>query len=193
MHTYISQHIQNSISAKQEILNSKTHTEALIEAANTIITAFEAGNKVLIAGNGGSAADAQHIAAEWVARYKLERKGLPAIALSTDTSALTAIGNDYGFEHLFSRQVNALGQENDVFIGISTSGNSGNVIAAVEEARAKSMHVIAFTGAAGKLPNLADITLSVPSTNTPTIQESHIMYGHLLCGLVEESMFGSLA
>lgn len=190
MRNAISAHIQASIEAKQQIASQAHYTDQLVAAVEMICAAFRAGNKVLIAGNGGSAADAQHIAAEWVARYKLERPGLPAIALTTDTSALTAIGNDYGFDDLFARQINALGQQGDVFIGISTSGNSGNIIRAVAEARQQNLAVIALTGAAGQLPELADITLSVPSTDTPTIQESHIMYGHLLCGLVETALHG---
>lgn len=189
MQAYIKSHIEASISAKQQLLADPAYADNLVAATKLICAAFARGNKVLLAGNGGSAADAQHIAAEWVARYKLERPGLPAIALTTDTSALTAIGNDYGFDDLFRRQLNALGQAGDVFIGISTSGNSKNIIAAVHEAREKDMHVIAFTGAAGDLPKLADITLNAPSTNTPTIQESHILFGHILCGLVEKTLF----
>lgn len=191
MQQYIIEHIQASISAKQTILQETQYQTPLIEATELISNAFQKGHKVLLAGNGGSAADAQHIAAEWVARYQLERPGLPAIALTTDTSALTAIGNDYGFDNLFTRQVNALGQAGDVFIGISTSGNSKNIIQAVHEARNKGLHVIAMTGNAGELPTLADITLSVPSNNTPTIQESHILYGHILCGLVEKQLFAT--
>lgn len=162
----------------------------VVECAETIVNTLRNGGKVLIAGNGGSAADAQHIAGEFVSRFHYDRPGLAAIALTTDTSILTAIGNDYGYERLFSRQVQALGREGDVFIGISTSGNSANVIAAFEEAQKLKLTTIGFTGiTGGKMANMCDITLRMPSTETPKIQEGHIAIGHIICGLVEAAMF----
>ena len=144
------------------------------------------GNKILLMGNGGSAADSQHIAAEIVGRYKRERRGLPAIALTTDTSTLTSIGNDYGFEFIFSRQVEALCNSLDVVIGISTSGNSVNVVRAIETAKQIGATTVALTGGSGgKLAALCDYSLIMPSSDTPRIQEAHIFIGHSLCGLVE--------
>lgn len=158
--------------------------------AGTIVAALNAGNKVLIAGNGGSAADAQHIAGEFVSRFNFDRPGLPAVALTTDTSVLTAIGNDYGYERLFSRQVQALGVEGDVFWGISTSGKSPNVLQAMEEARKKGLYVAGFTGeGGGAMRDLADVCIEVPSRETPKIQEGHILLGHIVCGLVESWIF----
>lgn len=147
---------------------------------------LEHGGKILLMGNGGSAADSQHIAAELVGRYKRERKGLPAIALTTDTSILTSVGNDYGFEHVFARQVEALCNADDVVIGISTSGNSTNVVAGIEAARQAKAYTVALTGAGGgRLGTLCDLTLAIPSNDTPRIQEAHILIGHILCELAE--------
>ena len=144
------------------------------------------GNKILLMGNGGSAADSQHIAAEIVGRYKRERRGLPAIALTTDTSTLTSIGNDYGFEFIFSRQVEALCNPLDVVIGISTSGNSVNVVRGIETAKQIGATTVALTGGSGgKLAALCDYSLTMPSSDTPRIQEAHIFIGHSLCGLME--------
>jgi D-sedoheptulose 7-phosphate isomerase len=163
---------------------------AIETVARLCVDALRAGNKLLIAGNGGSAADAQHLAAEFVSRFYFDRPGLAAIALTTDTSALTAIGNDYGFERLFSRQVEALGRSGDVFIGISTSGNSPNVINALAECRARGVVTIGLTGqAGGKMAALCDHCLRMPSGETPKIQEGHIVVGHIICGLVEREMF----
>ena len=142
---------------------------------------YKNGNKLLIAGNGGSAADAQHIAAEFVSRFFYDRPGLPAIALTTDTSMLTAIGNDYGFENLFSRQVQAQGSNGDIFIGISTSGNSINIIKAVEEAKLSGIFSVVFCGEGGVLSRKADLAIDVPSNSTPHIQECHILIGHIIC------------
>ena len=137
-------------------------------------------------GNGGSAADSQHIAAEIVGRYKRERRGMPAIALTTDTSILTSVGNDYGFNHIFSRQVEALCSEGDTVIGISTSGNSANVVAAIEAAKQTGAFTIGMTGAnGGKLGELCDLTFAAPSTDTPRIQEAHILVGHILCDIID--------
>jgi D-sedoheptulose 7-phosphate isomerase len=146
--------------------------------------------KILLAGNGGSAADAQHVAGEFVSRFAFDRPGLPAIALTTDTSILTAIGNDYGFEELFARQVQTLGVKGDVFIGYSTSGRSPNILKAFQEARAKGIITVGFTGTrGGPLRELCDHLLEVPSKETPKIQEGHAVLGHILCGLVERSVF----
>ena len=145
-----------------------------------------AGHKILLCGNGGSAADAQHIAAELTGRYKIERKGLPAIALTTDTSALTAIGNDYGYEHVFSRQVEALARKGDLLIGISTSGNSRNVIYALQKAKEIGCRTIGFSGkGGGKMNDVCDLNIIIPSDDTARIQEMHIMIGHILCQLID--------
>lgn len=161
-------------------------TNSIEKCGKLIVEAIEQGKKILLCGNGGSAGDAQHIATELVGRYEKERRGLPAIALTVDTSALTAIGNDYGFERIFSRQVEALANEGDVLIGISTSGNSPNVIAAVMKARELGCRTIGLTGAKGKkLASLCDATVLVPSERTSRIQEAHITVGHLWCEMVE--------
>ncbi|MGB5014758.1 MAG: SIS domain-containing protein [Pyrinomonadaceae bacterium] len=163
-----------------------TSTEGIEECANLIIDAVLAGKKVLICGNGGSAADAQHIAAEFVGRYETERRALPAIALTTDTSALTALANDYSFERIFARQVEALAHEGDCLIAISTSGNSPNVIAAVMEARRKGCTVIGMTGAKGKkLASLCDSCILIPSDRTARIQEAHITIAHIWCEMID--------
>jgi len=159
---------------------------AIRNAAELISSTFSSGGKVLICGNGGSAADAQHIAAEFVGRYETERIALPAIALTTDTSALTALANDYDFERIFARQVEALGREGDCLIAISTSGNSPNVLAAVMAARSLGIKIIGFTGAHGKrLAGLSDIAIMVPSERTARIQEGHITAGHIICELID--------
>lgn len=168
-----------------EVINSKINASVL-----KIVSCFKNEGKLLIAGNGGSAADSQHIAGEFVSRFHYDRPGLPAIALTTDTSILTAIGNDYGFEHLFSRQIQALGHQNDVFIAISTSGNSKNIINAIYEAKQKGIFVIGFTGlSGGNMANICDITLNIGNNETPKIQEAHIIIGHIICGLVEKIIF----
>lgn len=160
------------------------------ESALLIVETLQRGGKVLIAGNGGSAADAQHIAGEFVSRFHYDRPGLAAIALTTDTSILTAIGNDYGYERLFSRQVQALGRADDVFIGISTSGNSANILAALATAKELNLKTIGFTGVTGgQMASICDIALRMPSKETPKIQEGHIAIGHIICGLVEAAMF----
>lgn len=150
-------------------------------------TALRNGNKILLCGNGGSAADSQHIAAEFVGRFVKERCGLPSIALTTDTSILTAVGNDYGYDEVFRRQVEALGISGDVIIGISTSGNSTNVVKAFEEAKKQEMYVLAFTGEKeSKMSKIADVTLQVPSPVTARVQECHILAGHLICDYIDE-------
>ena len=162
----------------------------IAETAALLVDRFKAGRKLLIMGNGGSAADAQHFAAEIVGRFKLERAALPAIALSTDTSILTAIGNDYGFEAVFSRQVEALATTGDVVIGISTSGNSPNVLKALELARERGCLTIGLLGRdGGSIKALCDLALVIPSSDTPRIQEGHITIIHIICDLVEKTMF----
>ena len=149
--------------------------------------ALKSGNKVLFCGNGGSAADAQHLAAELIGRFQKERRSLASVALTTDTSILTAVANDYGYDEVFARQVEGLGRSGDVLIGISTSGNSANVVKAALKARDTGMHTIAFTGeGGGKFKDICDITFAVPSKVTARIQEMHIMVGHIICELVEE-------
>ncbi len=189
MKSFISDYLAQSIEVKQALAADDQLLSAIGQAIATIIDAYNNGHKVLVAGNGGSAADAQHLAAEFVSRFYFDRPGLPAIALTTDTSMLTAIGNDYGYENLFSRQVQAQGRAGDVFIGISTSGNSPNVIKAVEEAKSMGITTIALCGSGGKLKTLCDITLAAPSTVTPHIQECHICIAHIICAAVEEQLF----
>ena len=165
---------------------------ALEGAVAACIQCLRHGGKVLLAGNGGSAADAQHIAGEFVSRFAFDRPGLAAIALTTDTSILTAIGNDYGFDKLFSRQVQALGNTGDVFICYSTSGKSANILGALLEARAKGLICVGLTGnRGGPMRELCHHLLEVPSADTPKIQEGHLVLGHILCGLVENAMFKS--
>jgi len=165
---------------------------AVVEAvAAACVASLKAGGKVLLAGNGGSAADAQHVAGEFVSRFAFDRPGLPAIALTTDTSVLTAIGNDYGYERVFERQVQALGVRGDVFFGITTSGRSPNVLRALEQARAKGLVTVGMTGnRGGPIHDLCDHVLAVPSPDTPRIQEGHIVLAHTVCLIVERRMFG---
>lgn len=163
----------------------------IVQAANLLVDSFRSGKKILVMGNGGSAADAQHLAGEIVGRFRLERRGLPAIALSTDSSILTAVGNDYGFEAIFSRQVEALAQEGDVVIGISTSGSSPNVLSALRLAREMGCRTLGLLGKdGGSIRELVDIDLTVPGQDTPRIQEGHITIIHILCELVEQALFG---
>jgi D-sedoheptulose 7-phosphate isomerase len=166
-------------------------TPKMIQVAELLVDAFRNGNKLLVMGNGGSAADAQHLAGEIVGRFRLERPGLPAIALNTDTSILTAVGNDYGYEAIFRRQVEAHGQEGDVVIGISTSGSSPNVLSALRLAREKGCRTVGLLGKdGGSIKGLVDIDLTVPGHDTPRIQEGHITIIHILCELVEQALFG---
>lgn len=187
MHSVINQQVDE---AANLILLLKNKADDVQKIADEITSAFRRGNKVLLCGNGGSAADAQHIAAEMAGKFKLERPPLPAIALTTNTSVLTAIANDFGYAEVFSRQVKAMAVVGDVVIGISTSGNSPNVVLALQEARQKGAMTIAFTGRGGRLKELADFYLVVPTDNTPRVQEVHITAGHIICGLVEEELFG---
>jgi len=164
---------------------------ALEEASKLMVSTLKNGNKILLCGNGGSAADAQHIAAELTGRYKSERRGLPAIALTTDTSALTAISNDYGYAKVFDRQVEALANKGDLLIGISTSGNSANILSALNMAKELGCTTIGFSGRdGGQMNEVCDINLVVPSTDTPRIQEMHILFGHTLCQIVDNAFEG---
>ena len=180
---------KESIRAKEKFF-IKTNVQRLAKCAELVSTAFTSGHKLMIAGNGGSAADAQHVAAEFVNRFMIERPPLPAIALTTDSSILTSVGNDYDFSLSFSKQVAALGKEGDVLLAISTSGGSQNVIKAAEDAKKKGITVIALTGKdGGKLAKKADIVLNVPVESTPRIQETHILVLHILCEQIDHLLF----
>ncbi len=184
-------HIEGSIETKRKLLESGA--DVILEAAGVVAESLRSGHKILLCGNGGSAADAQHIAAEFVSvlNQSFPRPGLAAIALTTDTSILTASANDFGFAGIFERQAQALGQPGDVLIGISTSGNSQNVLRAMDYARAHGLRTIGLTGdAACKLANAAEIVIRVPSSVTQFVQESHLMIGHILCDVVEQTLFG---
>jgi len=180
--------VQSSIRVKQVLLSDSVFQDVVARAAMQIVTTLRGGGKVLFCGNGGSAADAQHLAAEFTGRYLKERRALPALALHANTSSLTAIGNDYGFDLIFSRQLEALGKEGDVLVGISTSGNSRNVLRAMEVAKSKSIYTIALTGSGGQMKDLADCAISIPSNETPRIQECHILTGHIICEIAEEML-----
>jgi len=187
-------YILAQVTEAQRVMSAMLADEKLIStleaASRACITSLQQGGKILLAGNGGSAADAQHIAGEFVSRFAFDRPGLPAIALTTDSSILTAIGNDYGYEKLFNRQVQAHGNKGDVFIGYSTSGKSPNIIKAFEEARSRGLICIGLTGnRGGVMRDLCDYLLEVPSADTPKIQEGHLVLGHILCGLVEIAIF----
>jgi len=183
--------VEESMAVKRALLEDASLLQALEQAARAVVLSLRSGGKVLLFGNGGSAADAQHIAAELAGRYKLERRGLAAIALTANTSALTAISNDYSFEHVYARQVEALGAPGDVAIGISTSGNSQSVVRGVQAARAKGLVTVAMTGhSGGRLKPEVDLCLQMPSEETPRIQETHILIGHILCDFVEQEIFG---
>ena len=191
MNTYIMNQIKNSIETKQLILGDSGLIELINKVAQEAVQVYRRGNKTLLAGNGGSAADAQHIAGEFVSRFYFDRPGIPSIALTTDTSVITAIGNDYGFDNLFARQVQANGVKGDMFIGISTSGNSKNVLKALEVCKEKGIISVGLTGATGgKMESLCDYCIKVPSNETPRIQESHILIGHIICAIVEKEIFG---
>ena len=189
MHDLIVDQLQEHRKIMVHIETELSNTIALV--AQRLIETFQVGNKLLIMGNGGSAADAQHFAGEIVSRFRIERPGLPAIALSTDSSIMTAIGNDYGFDRVFSRQVEALASPGDAVIGISTSGNSPNVLQALAVARQAGCSTIGLLGKdGGDIKALCDIPLIIPSKDTPRIQEGHITVIHILCDLIEQGMFG---
>lgn len=189
---YIKSEVAASAETKQKILQDEAFLAKIAAVLEASVAVYKNNKKILIAGNGGSAADAQHFAAELVGRYGFDRPSLPALALTTDTSNLTAIGNDYGYEYVFSRQLEGMGQEGDLFIGISTSGNSQNILNAFASAKAKGITTVALTGRdGGKMAEVADYTLIVPSNATPRIQESHLLIEHMICDAIEKEIFGN--
>ena len=186
--------IKASISVKQLLLEDEVITNTIATCVDVITTAFKQGNKVLFCGNGGSAADAQHLAAEFSGRFYIDRDALPAEALHCNTSYLTAVGNDYSYDVIFSRMIKGMGKPGDILIGLSTSGNSTNIVNAFEMAKTKGMITIGLTGfTGGMMKEISNYLLNVPSTDTPRIQESHILLGHIICELVEERIFGKEA
>ena len=186
--------ISASISVKQQLLEDKKIISSLTDCVTVIVDAFTKGNKVLFCGNGGSAADAQHLAAEFSGRFYIDRDALPAEALHCNTSYITAVGNDYSYDVIYSRIIKGIGNKGDILIGLSTSGNSANVVKAFEMAKQKEMITIGFTGfTGGTMKEISDYLLNVPSTDTPRIQESHILLGHIICELVEARLFGKSA
>ena len=188
---YIKREVAASAETKQKILADEVFLAKIEAVLRASVAVYKNNKKILIAGNGGSAADAQHFAAELVGRYGFDRPSLPALALTTDTSNLTAIGNDYGYDHVFSRQLEGMGQEGDLFIGISTSGNSQNILNAFTSAKEKGITTVALTGRdGGKMAEVADYTLIVPSNATPRIQESHLLIEHMICDAIEKEIFG---
>lgn len=186
----IKQLIQNSIDVKKQLLQNEELLNTIAECSYILTEAFKRGNRVYLCGNGGSASDAQHIAAEFTGRFYTDRKALPAEALHCNTSYITAVANDYSYDVVYSRLVEGITNEGDILIGISTSGNSGNIVKAVESAKEKGVITIGFTGQkGGKMREICDFLINVPSNDTPRIQESHILVGHIICQLVEESYF----
>jgi len=182
--------IKSSIDTKQRLLENEALLKTISASVDVIVNAFRNGNRIYFCGNGGSAADAQHLAAEFSGRFYKNRKALPAEALHCNTSYLTAVANDYSFDDIYSRLIDGIGEHGDVLVGLSTSGNSSNIIKAFETARKKEMITIGFTGeSGGKMKPLCDHLINIPSTDTPRIQESHIMVGHIICQLVEEKYF----
>lgn len=182
-----------SIQVKEKLLNDAELIERLTAATDAIIEALNRGNRVIFAGNGGSAADAQHLAAEFVSRFEFDRPGLPALSLATDTSMITAISNDYGYERLFQRQLQAQARPGDVFVGLTTSGRSPNILAAFSACKELGVTSIALCGLGGELEGSVDHLLRIPSDHTPRIQECHILVGHLICAEAEFRIFGHLS
>lgn len=186
----ISEIIKSSIEVKEQILKNQELIATIGEVVDVIVKAFKNGNRAYFCGNGGSAADAQHLAAEFSGRFYVDRKALPAEALHCNTSYLTAVANDYSYDVVYSRIIDGIGEEGDVLVGLSTSGNSGNIIKAFETAREKKIVTVGFTGkSGGKMKAVSDYLINIPSEDTPRIQESHIMAGHIVCQLVEEKYF----
>lgn len=187
---FLRSELASSVETKTKLMEDQKLMQALAQITDEIIQAYKRGNKTLLAGNGGSAADAQHIAAEFVSRFYFDRPGLPSISLSSDPSVVTAIGNDYGYENLFVRQVEAHGKPGDIFIGISTSGKSPNVLKAIEKAKSMGLKTVALTSLkGGDMAKACDFALQVPSEITPKIQECHITIGHAICAAVEAALF----
>ncbi|MEP6700321.1 MAG: D-sedoheptulose 7-phosphate isomerase [Bacteroidota bacterium] len=190
MNNKIQKIIKASIDTKQQILHNEEVLSTIEKVVDVITDAFKKGNRVYFCGNGGSAADAQHLAAEFSGRFYTDRKALPAEALHCNTSYLTAVANDYGYDVVYSRMIEGIGETGDVLIGLSTSGNSANIIKAFESAKEKGITTIAFTGlTGGQMKSVSDHLINIPSADTPRIQESHIMIGHIICQLVEEKIF----
>ena len=186
----IRQIIRESVDVKNKVIHDTAILETIDDVASGMVTALKNGNRIYFCGNGGSAADAQHLAAEFSGRFYLDREALPAEALHCNTSYITAVGNDYGYDLVYARLIKGIGLEGDFLVGLSTSGNSENIIKAFEVAREKGIITVGFTGeTGGKLKDLCDHLINVPSKNTPRIQESHIMLGHIICQLVEEQYF----
>lgn len=179
--------LEESIRVKRQAI--ETQMEALLAAADMLVTCVASGHKILLFGNGGSAADAQHLAAEFVNRFQIERHPLPALALTTDTSIITSIGNDYTFDQIFSKQIQAIGKRDDVAWGLSTSGNSPNVLAGMRVARELGLRCLGMTGQGGALIEASDLALTVPTATTARVQETHIIMGHMLCQLVDQTLF----
>ena len=191
MKEFIENQIKKSYEIKKNILEDEELFNEIIKVGEVLIEVYKRGNKLLIAGNGGSAADAQHIAGELVSKFYFDRPALPSIALTTNTSIITAIGNDYGYEYLFSRQIEANGVKGDVFLGISTSGNSKNIIEGIKKAKEKDIITIGLVGeTGGEMKDLCDYIIKVPSKETPRIQEAHILIGHIWCSMIEKDIFG---
>jgi D-sedoheptulose 7-phosphate isomerase len=187
----LKEQLAESIRVKSALLADAERMADVVRAAQLCVTSLRGDGRVLVAGNGGSAADAQHFAGELVSRFYFDRPALASIALSTDTSILTAIGNDYGYELVFSRQIEANGRAGDVFVAISTSGNSPNILRAIEVAKARGLVVIGLTGdTGGKMASLCDVCLRAPSTSTPRIQECHLVLEHFICAYIEDAIFG---
>jgi D-sedoheptulose 7-phosphate isomerase len=192
MQKYILEEFEKTRSLFETILGDQAFLKTIEVAAQKGIQTLKEGKKIMLCGNGGSAADAQHLAAELVSKLCYDRPGLNAIALTTDTSALTAIGNDYGYDRSFARQVEAIGQAGDMLIGISTSGRSKNVLEAIKSAQAKGIYTVGFLGQEGRdIGALVDLQINIPSNETPKIQEGHIATGHIICSLIEEEIFGA--
>ena len=190
MKSYIKQEIAKSADVLSRMLADDLLMTELEKVGDCCVTALRSGGKVLFAGNGGSAADAQHLAAEIVCRFAYDRPGLPAFSLATDSSVMTAIGNDYGYEQLFARQIQAVGVAGDVFVGITTSGKSPNILRALSAARHQGLVTVGFTGeTGGDMLDLCDLCIRIPSRETARIQEGHIVLGHILCGIIEQTFF----
>lgn len=190
MENHIKTVIEKSIAVKTTLLNNEQLIKIISESVKIIVACYKNGGKVLICGNGGSAADAQHIAAELSGRFYYDRPSLAAEAIHVNTSYLTSVANDYSFDEIYARYISGVGKSGDVLIAISTSGNSTNVLKAIDAAKKAKMKTIAFTGAdGGKMKTAADLLINIPSTDTPRIQESHIMVGHIICELVEREIF----
>lgn len=189
MENQVTSYLEDSLSVVSSIVANKGLQSKIEQLALLIVSSLKKGGKIMFIGNGGSAADSQHMAVEYVSRFAFDRKGLPGIALTTDTSILTAIGNDYSFDNVFSRQLNALGNEGDILIAYSTSGRSLNIVKAINEAKSMGIYSVLFTGLEGSALSNADLTIASPSSSTPHIQEGHLILGHLLCYLVEKLYF----